>query len=86
MVPVTVADPVVVNVDTVVEPALIVPPPVKLVAVIAPSKEPSPTNFVPAVIVPFANISARKRTVVVPWRLAFALIVPIDRNPAVIRP
>ena len=45
-----------------------------------------PTNFVPVVIVPFANISARKRTVVVPWRLVFALIVPIDRNPAVIVP
>ena len=69
--PVTVAEPVDVNVDTVVEPALIVPEvlieavldkpdPVTLV-----SPEPSPQNF-DAVIVPFANISERKRTVVVP--------------------
>ena len=68
----TVADPVVVNVDTVVEPALIVPevlilPPVTPpVAVIPVNREPSPTNFVPVVIVPFANISLRNRTVVVP--------------------
>src|SRR3990172_1481783 len=90
--PVTVVDPVDVNVDTVVDPALIVPevlilPPVTPpVAVIPVNKEPSPANFVPVVIVPFANISLRNRTVVVPWRPAFALIVPIDRNPAVIVP
>jgi hypothetical protein len=90
-VPVTVADPVVVNVDTVVDPALIVPevlilpdvtPPVAVIPVIP---APSPENF-DAVIVPFANISARNRTVVVPWRLVLALIVPIDKNPAVIVP
>ena len=60
--PPTVADPFpeTVNVDTVVDPALIVPevlilPPVTPpVAVIPVNKEPSPTNFVPVVIVPFA--------------------------------
>ena len=69
-VPVTVADPVVVNVDTVVDPAFIVPvvlillaPPT--VAVTPLNKEPSPINPL-AVTVPFAKISARKRTVVVP--------------------
>ncbi|HHT9107430.1 MAG TPA: hypothetical protein ACFYEF_08550 [Candidatus Wunengus sp. YC63] len=86
-----VIDPVVVNVDTVVEPALIVPVVLMLlvlpkdVAVIPVREEPSPENFA-AVTVPFANISARNRTVVVPWRPVFALIVPIDRNPAVIVP
>ncbi|MBI2471988.1 MAG: hypothetical protein HYV59_12220 [Planctomycetes bacterium] len=90
-VPVTVADPVVVNTDTVVEPALIVPVIFilllldKEVAVIPLNTEPSPENFV-AVIVPFVNISERKCTVVVPWRLVFALIVPIDKKPAVIVP
>ena len=67
-VPVTVADPVVVNVDTVVEPAFIVPVVLILLApptVIPLNPEPSPENF-DAVIVPFANISLRKRTVVVP--------------------
>jgi len=69
-VPVTVADPVVVNVDTVVDPAFIVPvvfillaPPT--VAVTPLNAEPSPINPL-AVTVPFAKISARKRTVVVP--------------------
>ena len=76
-VPVTVAEPVVVNVDTVVDPAFNVPvveilPDVFIEAVldkpdpVTPvSPEPSPENF-DAVIVPFANISARNRTVVVP--------------------
>lgn len=81
--PVTVAEPVVVNVDTVVEPALIVPevlmlPPVTPpVAVIPVSPAPSPENF-DAVIVPFANISLRNRTVVVPS--AEVETVPTDKN------
>ena len=76
-VPVTVAEPVVVNVDTVVDPAFNVPvveilPDVFIEAVLdkpelvtPESPEPSPENFV-AVIVPFENISLRNRTVVVP--------------------
>ena len=86
-----VIDPVVVNVDTVVDPAFIVP----VVFILPPVNPPDtdiPVNPAPfpenpvAVTVPFANISARKRTVVVPWRPVFALTVPIDRNPAVIVP
>jgi hypothetical protein len=109
-VPLTVVEPVLVNVVTVVEPAFIVPVvftlkvPDKsavlielsticaLLTVFAPTVDgtfvncdPSPINPA-AVTVPFAKILSRKRTVVVPWVVILADIVPTDKNPPVIVP
>src|SRR3990172_11271265 len=47
--------------------------------------DPSPINPA-AVTVPFAKILSRKRTVVVPWVVILADIVPTDKKPPVIVP
>ena len=73
----------------VIEPSTIEP----LLTELVPTEEPEiPVNCEPspinpaAVTVPFAKILLRKRTVVVPWVVTLADIVPTDKNPPVIVP